>query len=209
MLLGLNVGLNLVLIPEFGFLAAAVVSVVTQVVCVVLMGSLAWRRHRLRPNLWYLRPVLVASGAMTVVLLAPLPLLVAAPLALLLYLAILLAARGAVRDVVVRGFFRRTPLGAWGNPWFPHGPLLRLAASSRIGVASRADEPPSGRGTWTSLQGPGSSCGLRARTCGAGAPARNLLSRHMACRDGRDALCPWTGHAAIPPVRLVRGAEDE
>ncbi len=102
-LLGLNVGLNLVLIPEFGFLAAAVVSVVTQVVCVVLMGSLAWRRHRLRPNLWYLRPVLVASGAMTVVLLAPLPLLVAAPLALLLYLAILLAARGAVRDVVVRG----------------------------------------------------------------------------------------------------------
>ena len=29
--------------------------------------------------------------------------------------------------------------------------------------------------------------------------------RHLACRDGRDALCPWTGHAAIPPVRSLRG----
>ena len=51
------------------------------------------------------------------------------------------------------------------------------------------------------------SCGLRARTCGAGAPASNLLSLDLACRDGRDALCPWPGHAAIPPLRLLRDRE--
>ena len=92
-------------------------------------------------------------------------------------------------------------LGTWGNPWFPHEPppSLRLRA---ISVASRANEPPS-------AEKAGSRCRAKrgrvacARTFGAGA-RQTLLSMDLACRDGRDALCPWTGHAAIPPVRATR-----
>ena len=58
---------------------------------------------------------------------------------------------------------------------------------------------------------PASRCSGRVWSCAcARAPAvralrpRSLFSRTVACRDGRDALCPWTGHAAIPPVRSLR-----
>ena len=69
---------------------------------------------------------------------------------------------------------------------------------------------PLGRMNRPSAEGPGLvgvagrgrvAC-ARAPRCGRSGqgPALNDL----ACRDGRDALCPWTGHAAIPPVRSLR-----
>jgi O-antigen/teichoic acid export membrane protein len=104
-LLTFNVGVNLVLIPVYGFRAAAVVSVFSEILAVVLMGMLAIRRHALRLSFRYVLPVLAAAAAMAAILALPsLHLLVAAPLGLLAYLAVLIAMRGAVRDIVTQGF---------------------------------------------------------------------------------------------------------
>ena len=64
-----------------------------------------------------------------------------------------------------------------GEPMVPpRAPSFCLSGfDSGLSVASRAGEPPSGPGAGSHCSGRAWSCGLRARTCGAGAPARNLL----------------------------------
>ena len=52
---GLNLGLNLLLVPRFGFLAAAVMTVVTEA---VLAGQYLWLLRRTLRQVDFVRPVL-------------------------------------------------------------------------------------------------------------------------------------------------------
>ncbi len=95
----LNVALNLALIPEYGYKAAAVISVVSEAAILV---PIAWavRQDGLLPNLRYTRLVVVAGLAMALVAWGvPAPAIVAGTLATVLYAAILLAAPGTVNEV--------------------------------------------------------------------------------------------------------------
>ncbi|HET7855668.1 MAG TPA: flippase [Gaiellaceae bacterium] len=95
----LNVALNLALIPEYGYKAAAVISVVSEA---VILAPIAWavRQDGLLPNLRYGRLVVVAGLAMAAVAWGvPAPAIVAGTLATALYAAILLAAPGTVNEV--------------------------------------------------------------------------------------------------------------
>jgi O-antigen/teichoic acid export membrane protein len=95
----LNVALNLALIPEYGYKAAAVVSVVSEA-SVLVPIALAVRRVGLLPDLGYAPPVAVAAAALLLVAwLVPGPALVAAAVGTAVYAAILLAAPGTVNEV--------------------------------------------------------------------------------------------------------------
>ena len=95
----LNVLLNIALIPEYGYKAAAVVSVVSEALITVPI-ALAVRRDGLLPDLGYAPLVAVAGGAAALVAwLVPWPALVVGVLAGAVYFAILLAAPGAVNEV--------------------------------------------------------------------------------------------------------------
>ena len=81
-----------------------------------------------------------------------------------------------------------------GEPMVPpRAPSFCLRASSGPGVASRADEPPFGRGAVSRCSGRASSCGLRARTWRCGRSGQQTGShRHgrvvtggMRCAPGR------------------------
>jgi O-antigen/teichoic acid export membrane protein len=94
-----NVALNLVLIPIYGYKAAAAVSVVSEALILVPI-VLAVRRDGFLPNLGYARLVAVAAGAMAIVAwFVPGPALVVGALATAVYAAILLAAPGTINEV--------------------------------------------------------------------------------------------------------------
>lgn len=110
--LALNVALNLVFIPAYGFRAAAVISVVCEA-CMLVPAALAVRQQGALPSLRYARMVALAVGAMAAMLLvAPGPPLLVAPIAGAVYLAVLFAAPGTVRELV-RSLF---PSGAAADP---------------------------------------------------------------------------------------------
>ncbi|HYZ18058.1 MAG TPA: polysaccharide biosynthesis C-terminal domain-containing protein, partial [Gaiellaceae bacterium] len=95
----LNVALNLVLIPQYGYKAAAVISVVSEA---AILAPIAWavRQDGLLPDLRYARLVVIAGLATAAVAWGvPGPAIVAATLATVLYAAILLAAPGTVNEV--------------------------------------------------------------------------------------------------------------
>ena len=95
----LNVALNLALIPEYGYEAAAVVSVVSEAAVLVPI-ALAVGRVGLLPDLGYAPPVAVAGAALLLAAwLVPGPALVAAAVGTAAYAAILLAAPGTVNEV--------------------------------------------------------------------------------------------------------------
>ena len=99
----LNVAINLVTIPRFGFEGAAVTSVVTEVVAVSASVLVLNRRHHLLPKLRYAPAVATAGAAMAVVYLAtPLPVPVRMALAGTAYGVVLLLLPGTVRDAASR-----------------------------------------------------------------------------------------------------------
>lgn len=95
-----NVGLNLWLIPTFGYVAAAVTTVLTAATW-LLVGGFFFRRHLgFLPNVRSLGGAGAAVGTMFVVaLVTPAPALVAASASLVVYLALLGLLPGALRDI--------------------------------------------------------------------------------------------------------------
>ena len=97
-----NVSLNLVFIPVYGFRAAAVVSVVTEMLVLVPL-AVAARRRGLAPRLGYVPVVAAAAGLMAGVgLLVPGPALIAMAASAVVYLGTVLLLPGTVRDVAFR-----------------------------------------------------------------------------------------------------------
>jgi O-antigen/teichoic acid export membrane protein len=97
--LTLNVALNLVLIPIYGFKAAAVTSVVSEA-CMLVPAAIAVGRLGALPRLRYAGTVALAAAAMSAALfLLPGPAVVVAALAGAAYLAVLLLAPGTVREL--------------------------------------------------------------------------------------------------------------
>jgi O-antigen/teichoic acid export membrane protein len=106
--LALNVTLNVVFLPIYGFKAAAVITVVCEG---AILGPLAVavRRLGLLPRVGYTALIAIAAVALiAVTLVVPGPALFVAVVGALAYLAVLLMLPGTVRDVVVRNL-----LPAW------------------------------------------------------------------------------------------------
>ena len=97
-ILALNVALNLVFIPRYGYRAAAVTSIASEA-CSLAIGVVAVRRHvGFLPRLGYLPIVLLAGIAMTAVTLAvPIERLAAAIAGGLVYVCVLVLLPGTVR----------------------------------------------------------------------------------------------------------------
>jgi O-antigen/teichoic acid export membrane protein len=96
----LNVALNLLLIPEYGYKAAAVISVASEAFVFVLIGAVA-RGHGLLPSFGFAPAVLLAvAAAGTVILFLPGPTLVVAVVAAAVYAAVVVAMPGTVRTFV-------------------------------------------------------------------------------------------------------------
>lgn len=99
--LTLNVALNVALIPRYGYLAAAVTSVASEAVSLVLSFWFVRRRLAFSYPWRSLGVVVPAAAAMCLVgFLVPVPRLAAAGLGLALYIAVVAAAPGVVRDTV-------------------------------------------------------------------------------------------------------------
>lgn len=97
--LAFNVALNLVLIPAYGFKAAAVASVVSEVIAVAV-AAVAVRQEGLLPTLGYVPVIAASAGAMGLAILAvPGPSLVKAVAGSIAYFAALLALPGTAREV--------------------------------------------------------------------------------------------------------------
>jgi O-antigen/teichoic acid export membrane protein len=97
----LNVVLNLVLIPEYGFKAAAVIAVASEA-AVSIPLALTARQEGLMPNLRYVPQVVAGSAAMVLaILVLPGPWLLVAALAGAAYSAVLLLLPGTARRVVL------------------------------------------------------------------------------------------------------------
>jgi O-antigen/teichoic acid export membrane protein len=107
----LNVALNLALIPEYGYKAAAVVSVVSEAAIVVPI-AIGVHQEGLLPNLHYARLIVLAGIAMGLIAwLAPGPAVVVAVIAGAVYSAILLTVPGTINEVVrnlIPGLSRRS-----------------------------------------------------------------------------------------------------
>ena len=101
-ILTLNVALNLVLIPIYGYKAAAVTSVASQIVATTITAVAVRRVVGFLPDLRYAIIVGAGAAAMTAVAVwLPTTALVAAFAALVLYVAVLFVAPGAVRETLV------------------------------------------------------------------------------------------------------------
>jgi O-antigen/teichoic acid export membrane protein len=99
--LGLNVGLNIVLVPRYGYNAAAVTSVVSQVVATLLIAVAVKRVHGFLPSLGYLVVLAPAAAVMVGVAVLPsLPFAVAAPASVAAYIGVVAVAPGTIRDAI-------------------------------------------------------------------------------------------------------------
>jgi O-antigen/teichoic acid export membrane protein len=97
----LNVGLNLLLIPEYGYKAAALISVGSEAFVIVVIATVA-RGHGLFPNLGFAPAVMLAAGAAAaVIVLLPGPAAAVAAAAGAAYVGALVAIPGTVRAFVV------------------------------------------------------------------------------------------------------------
>ena len=103
----LNVVLNLIFIPAYGFRAAAVVLVVCEAIRLIA-AVFAVRRLGTMPSLRYARMVVLAGAGMAaVVLAAPGPAILAAGLGGAAYLSVLVLAPGTVRELSRSLLWRR------------------------------------------------------------------------------------------------------
>ena len=97
----LNVGLNVLLIPEYGFEAAAAISVVSEA-AIAIPIALAVRQEGLLPNLRFLPVLLLGAAAMVATLLVtPGPWELAAVTGVAVYAAVVLVLPGTARDVLL------------------------------------------------------------------------------------------------------------
>jgi glycosyltransferase involved in cell wall biosynthesis len=97
--LTLNIALNVALLPEFGFRAAAVTVVISELVSIALSAVVLRRREGFLPRLGYALPIAVAAVAMAAIALGlPGPWFVAAAAGLVAYAIVLLVLPGAIRD---------------------------------------------------------------------------------------------------------------
>lgn len=97
----LNVGLNLIFLPTYGFKAAAVIAVASEAAIAVPI-ALVVRAHGLLPDVRYVAVVVAATLAMVaVILLLPDPALLSAAASVAAYLAVVLLLPGTAREVVV------------------------------------------------------------------------------------------------------------
>jgi len=95
-----NVGLNIALLPPYGYKAAAATSIASQVVATLLIAAAVKRAHGFLPDLRYLAVLAPAGAAMAGVAALPVPFELAAPLSLLVYVVVVVVAPGAIRDTV-------------------------------------------------------------------------------------------------------------
>ncbi|HEU6446740.1 MAG TPA: oligosaccharide flippase family protein, partial [Gaiellaceae bacterium] len=99
--LSLNVALNIALLPPYGFRAAAVTAVVSEVFSIVLSATVLRRRENFLPSLGYGPVIAVAAAAMAAVaLLLPAPWPVAAGAGVAVYAGLLLLLPGSIRESV-------------------------------------------------------------------------------------------------------------
>jgi O-antigen/teichoic acid export membrane protein/glycosyltransferase involved in cell wall biosynthesis len=97
--LGLNIVLNVALLPPYGFRAAAVTAVASEVVSITIATTVLRRRQGFTPSIAYAAAIAPAAAVMTVcalVLPGPWPLVAVA--AVLAYAAVLLLLPGTVRE---------------------------------------------------------------------------------------------------------------
>ena len=100
-MLALNILLNVIFLPVYGFKAAAVTSVASEVASLVLLSYVARRRMGFSPSLRGLPTVALGAAAMTaVILVAPGPVVVVAIAAGLGYAAVVAFVPGRVRDII-------------------------------------------------------------------------------------------------------------
>jgi O-antigen/teichoic acid export membrane protein len=96
------VALDLALIPSFGMNAAAIVTVAVEVALSSTCAAVVVRRHALELNMRFLPSVLLAgAAAVAVALLVPGPAVIAFSATLLAYAAVIVAAPGTGRELVV------------------------------------------------------------------------------------------------------------
>jgi O-antigen/teichoic acid export membrane protein/glycosyltransferase involved in cell wall biosynthesis len=99
--LSLNLALNIALLPPYGFRAAAVTAVVSEVFSIVLAATVLRRREDFLPSLGYGPVIAVAAAAMAAVaLLLPAPWPVAAGAGVVVYAGLLLLLPGSIREGV-------------------------------------------------------------------------------------------------------------
>jgi O-antigen/teichoic acid export membrane protein len=99
-ILGANVALNLLLVPRYGFEAAAAITVASEA---LVMLPIAWavRNEGRLPNLRYTAVIGLAGAAMAgTILLLPGPEVLVAVVASVVYAAVLLVLPGTTRDFV-------------------------------------------------------------------------------------------------------------
>ena len=100
-MLALNVLLNVIFIPLYGYKAAAVTSVASEVASLALLTIAARRWAGFLPSLRGLPTVALGAGAMTaVILVAPGPVLAVAVAAGLAYAAVVALVPGTVRNMI-------------------------------------------------------------------------------------------------------------
>jgi O-antigen/teichoic acid export membrane protein len=110
-ILALNVSLNLVFIPMYGFRAAAVVTVVSEAFALVI-GAVAVRRLGALPKPRYAGTVLIAVGLMAALVLAlPGPRFLVAGVAGAGYVLVLLVAPGTIRELARNLVPKRASVG--------------------------------------------------------------------------------------------------
>jgi len=108
-LLTLNVCLNLVFIPIYGYRAAAVITIVSEVASLCLYLGAAARRFQFHVELGQLPPILLAGAAMTgAAVLAPGPAVVRAVVATVIYVALLAIGARQLRGEIL-GIVRPGP----------------------------------------------------------------------------------------------------
>jgi O-antigen/teichoic acid export membrane protein len=104
----LNVALNVVLLPEYGYKVAAITSTLSEACVAVALSIIVWRRLAFVPSLRYVWPVGLATAAMLASYwLIPLPSLIAVAIASIVYGLVLVALPGTARDVA-GALLRRT-----------------------------------------------------------------------------------------------------
>lgn len=94
-----NIGLNVVLVPTYGFVAAAAISVGTQAFLVGALIVVTYRIHRFVPSMRYLRVLLPAAAVMAAIALGlPGPELLAGAVGLIVYAGLVVVLPGPIRD---------------------------------------------------------------------------------------------------------------
>jgi O-antigen/teichoic acid export membrane protein len=101
--LGLNVALNVLLIPIYGYEAVAAVSLLTISLWVVVAGVLVERFYSFRPRMQFFGLTMLAGAVMAAALaLLPGPLVLNGPFAVISYVIIIVAPPGTGRELVGR-----------------------------------------------------------------------------------------------------------